>query len=44
MDYEAGVTNYPVIGFVPDAYSTTLVSLNNLERSKYTKKKLLIFM
>lgn len=42
--WEVGVTNYPVIGFVPDAYSTTLVSaLNNLERSKYTEEEVTNF-
>ncbi|MDD4035732.1 MAG: PIG-L family deacetylase [Bacilli bacterium] len=42
--WEVGVTNYPVIGFVPDAYSTTLKSaLKNLKRSGYTEDSIVDF-
>ena len=43
--YKVGLRNYPVIGFVPDAYSETLAgALSNLERAGYKEDDAIKFM
>ena len=43
--YKVGIRNYPVIGFVPDAWSTNLNgALSNLSRAGYTEDDTIKFM